>query len=123
MFFYTMFVSKNCCFPSRGSQYFSPLLHCYCMPLAGVLQSIFLTTPPLLLHASCRCAAVNISHHSSIATACLLQVYFSAEFHLLRRLLLPCGGDELFIRSLSASADWATKGGKSKSAFSKTLGK
>ena len=47
-------------------------------------------------------------------------VYFSAGFHRLRRLLLPEGGEELFVRSLSSSANWATKGGKSKVSFSKT---
>ncbi|KAF2365700.1 Phosphatidylinositol-4-phosphate 5-kinase core [Trinorchestia longiramus] len=61
---------------------------------------------------------ISVSWHDHGSFTCKL--FFSAEFHLLRRVLLPQEGEEAFVRSLSGSQGWATRGGKSKSAFHKT---
>jgi 1-phosphatidylinositol-3-phosphate 5-kinase len=45
-------------------------------------------------------------------------VYYARQFDVLRR---RCGVDDVFVRSLSRSANWAADGGKSKSNFWKTL--
>lgn len=45
--------------------------------------------------------------------------YYAPQFHALRNEY--CRDEEAVIRSLSRCRRWATKGGKSKSQFSKTL--
>ena len=44
-------------------------------------------------------------------------VYYAKQFDVLRR---RCGVNDLFLKSLSQSANWAAEGGKSKSNFWKT---
>ncbi|KAF8625461.1 hypothetical protein AX17_006862 [Amanita inopinata Kibby_2008] len=44
-------------------------------------------------------------------------VYFAKQFDLLRR---RCGIDDIFVKSLSRSSNWAAEGGKSRSNFRKT---
>ena len=50
------------------------------------------------------------------------RIYYADQFRKLRKLIFP-GSDNLFIRSLSRCKAWEAKGGKSGSAFSKTIGK
>jgi 1-phosphatidylinositol-3-phosphate 5-kinase len=45
-------------------------------------------------------------------------VYYARQFDVLRR---RCGVDDVFVKSLSRSANWAADGGKSRSNFWKTL--
>ncbi|CAH0389172.1 unnamed protein product [Bemisia tabaci] len=64
--------------------------------------------------------ASNLEVQFSDATASfIVKIYKAEEFHNLRSLIFPAG-EEAYIRSLSRCVQWAARGGKSGSNFSKT---